>query len=232
MHTGNLGMIWTASYSLRLLRVLSSILAFGLASACNDGSTEQDETDVAKRTVAPWAMWGNSQTVELVGLAGTQTNATTQIVNVQYGRPETWNFLFTAKLLSVQPDVLPTGVNIFFDVAIGLGRSQTTIQAFETYQFSWLAGAGSVLVGKTYRTTSVIVPFRGAFSSAADPYPTVPNTIDHLVAQTIQVDARVTMAPALGERLVFELGAYFAPQSHVRPEWFEGRFPGGEDNGT
>jgi hypothetical protein len=179
--------------------------------------------------LAPWHMWGNSQVVHLIGDANTQTNALTQLVKVAYGRPESFNFLFAATLIAVEPNVAPTGINIYFDVTTGVGRSSTTMMAFETYQFSWLAGAA--IVPRQYRTASVIVPYRSAWSSAADPYPDAPNIIDHLVAQDLQVQVRSTMAPAIGETVDIEVAAYFSPIAHVRPEWHRREYPGNEDNG-
>lgn len=178
---------------------------------------------------APWHLWGNSQTIQLIGNAGTQTDSKQQLVKVSYGRPETFEFLFFARVLSIAPNVAATGINVYFDVTVGLGRASTTIEGFERFQFSWLAGAG--LVNQLYRTDSVIVPYRSQYSSAVDPYPDVPNTIDHLVAQDINCQVRTTMAPAAGEVIDLEVAAYFCPRSHVRPEWIKGEFPGGEDRG-
>jgi hypothetical protein len=62
----------------------------------------------------------------------------------------------------------------------------------------------------------------------------LPPPIEWLPAQDIQCYARASLGP-VGTADI-EVSAWFAPRSHVRPDWFretdESRFRGGEVDGT
>lgn len=180
----------------------------------------------------PWHMWGNSvQTRELVANEiGTQ-----QIVKINYGRPETWHWYFGARIVQ-GPDAQAPGsavMEVYWDLTIGIGRSMSPIQQFEFYSVVWLTSAPVTQHPIKY-STSVIGPVRDQ-SNSLEP----PNLISQIVAQDIQLSARVRLTNAVvaGTPLVAELTAMFSPVTHVRPDWMlldrdvAEQFPGGEIGG-
>ena len=128
----------------------------------------------------PWHLWGNSQRivapVQDSSLAA-RTNSPGQLVKISYKRPETWHWIFAAKLLS-GPDGTVTEqlqVEVAFDLTIGIGRSNIILQsappnldkAFEQY-FSngaaappWCSrGTCSCTVRKCSHPTASFAPMR------------------------------------------------------------------------
>jgi len=168
-------------------------------------------------------MWGTNKRID-IGAFGPASpiNGSEQIVKVGYGRPDTWSFLLQGQLV----DLTTTGaggltIELFFVVLIGLGRTNFRIPAFEHY--TWVNGEQDKLI----YSTEVLGPTR----SAAD---TVENLIRDIPAETIDVGVSYT-ATVTGSMSILSaalnVGAFFAPKVHVRPEWHEGRFPGGETEG-
>ena len=70
-----------------------------------------------------------------------------------------------------------------------------------------------------------------------------PNLIDEIVAQDIQLNVRAALSSPVtprtnNKRVVLDVGAQWAPKTHVRPDWYqldgtplEAQFPGGEVGG-
>lgn len=193
-------------------------------------------------------MWGNSQTVTINSEAfGTFASFTNQLTSVRYGRPETWHWFFCARLLSVDPaPVNPQVVDLLldFELILGLGRSSTLITqpdptgpktSFERYRWQFAGGVPPSLIGRQIWSNSVLAPNRDQ-SSGATP---VENLVDEIVAQDIQLQARVS--PGGNNNYVYtaqmQIDAYWAPKNHVRPDWFhptgplEQQFPGDELGG-
>lgn len=175
------------------------------------------------KTEGPWKMWGNSQPIEFQAIGtGTEGNtevpAAAQFLRIDYGRPETWRFLFFAQITnwSVQSEI--ADLQVFFDLTPGLGRAQSTIRGFEHFVFSAPA------VGQSLWSTSVNGPVR-------DPDATdQTNRIELIPAQSITLGARMVVGSLNENDLVQVIvSAYFSPNTHVRPEWYSGQFPGGED---
>lgn len=168
-------------------------------------------------------MWGNSQPIEFqaigTGTEGdTEIPAATQFLRIDYGRPETWRFLFFAQITNwaVQSEIAT--LDVFFDLTPGLGRAQSTIQGFEHYVFAAPA------VGQILWSTSVNGPVRDP--AAVDQT----NRIELIPAQSITLGARLVVGALNANDLVQVIvSAYFSPNTHVRPEWYSGQFPGGED---
>jgi hypothetical protein len=186
---------------------------------CSDGE-RNDEMP----TLSPWHMWGNSVGLRVNHTLALQVDPTLQVARIAYGRPETWNFLLVARILSA--DILTEAgrLEVNWKLTAGLGRSQTTFQSWERYLFIWTPGNIPINVPKY--STQVLAPQRDDAVVAA-------NVITEFVAQDIQLQAtaRYTDATTPIQSLELGLDAYFAPKSHIRPEWYRGEFPGGEDHG-
>lgn len=194
--------------------------------------------------VPPWHLWGNSQTARLEGggFLATQFTSTSQILKVSYRRPETFHWLFFAKLIKVDPipsGIQQAGIQIDFDVIVGIGRSNIIIPSFERYFWRWndtFAGGNLPAApdfNKRYSST-VQAPLR-VFDITV-PAGQQPNVISELVAEDIQVQVRATDVGNYVYTLDYEVGAQFAPKNHLRPDWFldapaEQVFAGSETEG-
>jgi hypothetical protein len=181
--------------------------------------------------LAPWFLWGGSETVDCpyTGIFST-TTATTQLNRISYGRPESWNFFFLCRVvetvLAVPVPTVGQALDVYFDLSIGIGRSQATIQGFERYRFT--ATVGNRLDGQVLYSTAVVGPTRDGN------VPNDVNDIQKFVAQNIQMNVRgvYSTGETHGDVARIEVETFFAPVTHIRPEWFQGSFPGGENHGT
>lgn len=214
----------------------------------------------------PWHLWGGSQIIMtrvVAAVVGPIQLASNQLVKVSYGRPETWNWLLMARLIDgPQAPGFTTRLEVYFDLTVGHGRTmvQTSdpntspssaildIDTFEEYAFEWQASAPK---NRRIYTTEVLAPnriFRNFAPFTNDTGNAVPpeesaSKISQLVAQEIQLQARIFAispapgSPTVGGLVTVEVSAFFAPQSHVRPDWFllekqlSEQFPGGEIGG-
>lgn len=198
---------------------------------------------------APWQMWGTSQTVVVPGgldpRAGQQFS--TQLAKVNYARPDTWSFLFVATL-DVAPAVpgpaTEMRVNCDFDLTVGIGRSSATLISDSIMTSTSSVPPGFVRLQFVYNSPTNQTG-RAKWSSVArseiDDAGTVID-MESFPAQDIQCQARVSVAtdapvnPATETRVT--VSAFFAPRSHIRPEWFSDsdnpndRFRGNETGGT
>lgn len=210
----------------------------------------------------PWHLWGNTQRIVVI----MQTFAEPlpqqiQLIKVAYKRPETWNWLFSARLLSGEPSVaFLQQVTVEFDLTVGIGRSAIQIagpgqfvgngfNAFERYQFVWGPAAGAFPRNAHIYTTEVLAPnrrfsrdppFEDQDGNAVPPAQSA-TTIRSIVAQDIQLNARVSAVTLPGDASIglpveVEVSASFAPMTHVRPDWYlqapdEMVFAGGETQG-
>jgi hypothetical protein len=201
-------------------------------------TTEIEDDDMSKVGAPPWHLWGTTETMKAVS---GQSVPTSQLARIDYKRPETWRFLFFARVLGTTP--AQTGgagrnVVVVFSVQVGLGRSQSTLgdpsgltgAAFELYNIQV-----PTQVGTLFYSTSVHGPQR---DSTVTPSPQTTNDIELLPAQSIQCTARVVAnLDNPGDVALVEVAAYFSPNVHIRPEWFqadqalEAQFPGGENDG-
>lgn len=190
----------------------------------------------------PWHMWGNSQAVTVTLSSGTfSEQARNQLTKISYGRPETWRWLFTARMLN--PGLAPPvgtdlQVSIIWELTVGIGRSFQQNLAFDSWNIL-VTGGTSVLNRLLWANQASQVNNLGRFNNAGiiDPNPP-PNVFSDIVAQDIQLNARVTLllngTPAgYPYSVTIETGAQWAPKTHVRPDWYldgptEMRFPGSE----
>lgn len=197
----------------------------------------------------PWHMWGNSQTIDLfLPAAASQVPATKgQLTRVAYGRPETWHWLFTARLISADnADPLePLQISIVWELTVGIGRSMQQNLGFDNFNILWgtptspsdLAPRGTLL----WATQTYQQPLRRAIFNF-DPLLEPPNLIDEIVAQDIQLNVRAVLSSPVtprtnDKRAQLEIGAQWAPKNHIRPDWLqldvppEAQFPGEEVGG-
>jgi hypothetical protein len=172
----------------------------------------------------PWLMWGNSQVIDYdanilgAGEGGVIVQSPGQVARIDYGRPETWRFLLSAKLLNVGTFSEINSIDVFFDLNIGVGRSQVWLTDFEHYTFP-----NPLVNNEMIWSTSVVGPLR---TPADDP---TLNVVQLLTAETIQVAARARFLDFNAtDHVQVEVTAMFTPNTHIRPEWSNGDFPGGE----
>lgn len=204
------------------------LLPWLLCSGCGGSSALEIESEDDMQQfggIPPWHMWGNSLLVEVPFSVAILYVSTSQIVRLNYARPESFNFLFSAQLARIPEPVNPGQIRVSWDLTVGLGRSRVTLTEFEQYVFTWPGPTNPT--GELKWSTQVVSPLR------VDGTATSTGIVDHIVAEDIQLNARVDFG-GIGpftEPALVQLSAYFSPVSHIRPEWYEGRFPGGEDSG-
>lgn len=197
--------------------------------------------------IPPWHLWGNTQRIDAVvqdSSIAQRTASPGQLVKVEYGRPEVWRWLLSARLLEgpASPAV-STQVEVAFDVIVGIGRAAIIMQspgavqdkAFEQFFFQWgplgpfprqaHLYSSEVLAPNRLLTTDPPFPNQAGFP-VPGAFVTGPSVISELAAQDIQVSCRViALAPpgaaSLGATVTVEVSAQFAPVGHVRPEWYQ-----------
>lgn len=197
----------------------------------------------AAAQVPPWHMWGSTERIVIGSAAFTPltTKRSQQLAKINYKRPDTWTFLLYMRILECDPQ--PTGafqaeVTCGFQVTFGVGRSVATFPDFAFFRRRWLnAGQNPInnpLANPVY-TTSVQAP--GFIYDPATPVnETPPTTVTDIPAQDINVSADIFNFSEYANNITLEVGAFFAPKSHVRPDWFQDReeeqFTGAEVRGT
>lgn len=204
----------------------------------------------------PWHTWGGSEVVRTVtlGLGDAPVQQTVQLARVAYKRPETWNFLFVAKILEGTRMVNPGDsflMKVRFDVTTGHGRSAAQLYnradgasgsgffvfqqpGFENYEFGPGWPSPGPVVKHVIYSTQVYGPNRTTDPAAENRRD---NLITEIVGQDIQVNALVTNQSNYAGTFDVELSVFLAPKAHVRPDWFqidgppEAQFPGEEVQG-
>lgn len=192
--------------------------------------------------LAPWHMWGTSVRSTVVSGATGPANATvvtSQLAKINYKRPENWRFLFWGRLLGGTAGTsATTSVHALFDVFLGVGRSVLDTQKdilgtpanFNAFaQFRWNV-APLTVPGQQNNN----IKYASAVSSPPlDDSTSATTIIDHLTAEDISCRVRLVMSSGdPGVEVQAELGAFFAPNVHIRPDWFSERYLGGEQKGT
>ena len=183
--------------------------------------------------IPPWFMWGTTVDVatKISAIPSPDNTVTQQIARVNYARPDTWSFFFSALVTGSPPAADGViSIQVLWDLIIGVGRSQTSLPGFAFMLFN---GNGVALANSHKWTSATRAPELvdpGTNSYRPD--------FAHFPASDIQLSARVAAfqgggGPAVGAAVRMQLAGYFAPRSHYRPEWNEinPRFPGGENHG-
>src|SRR5262245_7494157 len=181
----------------------------------------------------PWHMWGTTETISIPIAGAAQVRLTQQLGRIQYKRPESWHFLFTQRIVSGEsPPLLSYGWSTRFNVTTGLGRASVTLPSFWVFSAQIVAPA-TLPVGQVLWSNIGIRPpgFTGDTGG----------TLVELVGQDIQISVDVALTSAIFplQPLVLEVGSFWAPKNHIRPDWFndfEGVVPaqvftGGETEG-
>lgn len=212
-------------------RSILSLLSVGLFLSCADytqnpnDDNEPKETETMRKGPPPWHLWGDSKTITVPSSIVVLQTQTAQLAKVSYGRPETFDFFFGAKIIGVNSTATMGTVEVWFDVTVGVGRSHFEIPGFEYFKFAW--SALPVPTNTPKYSTEVLGPVRIDAT-------TIDNRIGEITAQDIQVTARVLYGSfgVPNSQATVEVTSYFAPRSHIRPEWFRGEFAAGEDAGS
>jgi len=205
------------------------------------GCALETEDDVSF-ALAPWHLWGNAipLNTKVGGIGFMQTNPG-QLVKVNYARPETWRFLFGFSFLTLPPNDAANKLTVLvdFDLIVGIGRTSISMHSFA--QFSRADTPSNLAaLGTLWTTAAYTSPVTVDYTAAAPVSASVP--VETFVAQDIQCSARVRAAGGItglaGKPLGVQVHAYFAPNVHIRPEWFTdergdgSRFRGQESGGT
>jgi len=190
----------------------------------------------------PWHLWGGSETVELfINPASPATEfpvQTVQLARVSYKRPDTFNCLLVAKMLSGPFAGAGDGfaVNVVFDLILGLGRANVILPAFQTLSWIWNTIADAPVNSPLYATTGRAVQAQTNVGGVVTRDREDP--AQELVAQDIQCSARAQGGGNITGTVRLELSSFFAPVAHVRPDWYqdgetpiEAVFPGAEVGG-
>jgi len=179
-------------------------------------------------SMPPWQRWGSTEQITIPFVSVAQRSNTATLSRVAYKRPDTFHFLFGARLIvAPEPAVgIHATITVGFNVLVGVGSSVLKIELFEQFRFDWIGPAAPPL-GLLW-STQVVAPDRNVLGVSG-------NICNELVGQDITIDAVCTnfFGPT---QAVVEATAFLAPKNHVRPDWFahgppEVMFTGAEDGG-
>ena len=195
--------------------------------------------------IAPWHMWGSSvqhaSTLQAVSPSPFDPQGETrQIARVSYKRPDSWTFLFGLVLTRAPDLVAATNVTIRvdFDITVGVGRASMTLangavdgRGFGRLEILYTTPVTQRRPFATWTTVVRTPPVEGPQGAP------LRQVIDRFPAEDIQCSARIfgtSGAPLLGTAFEVEVHAYFAPSTHVRPDWYgeSAPFRGNETGGT
>jgi len=197
-------------------------------------------------SISPWHMWGTHANVVIPSTAiGVQT-ITQQLGRIEYKRPETWSFFLGGQIISGSTTAAVVVVSARLNLLFGVGRSvmDTTTQGTagivqEAFGFfRWRVPVSGL-------TMPASVDHANKYTTSVRTAPLVENDdatrekIDWIPAQDIQVQASVEMITADPAAFcTVRLTAFFAPRTHVRPDWWRHarmgeaeKFLGGETEG-
>lgn len=180
-------------------------------------------------------MWGTS-----VRLGANKIGVGQQLTKIDYKRPDTWSFWFGASIVSgvVNANVDDQLVGVHIDIMTGVGRSMflteqrgqipgappdplayLTLNSFCSFQWVIPPGtiAGRQLQNFKY-TTQVQTPLTD------DDDANSAKLVEWIPASNINVQCSAVTVQRSGDPanpVEVEVHAYFAPRSHVRPDWFQ-----------
>lgn len=182
---------------------------------------------MAETTIPPWHMWGSSSNAELQGSPLVSSSVeTNQLARIEYRRPDTWSFLFVCKFLDILV-ASPVAIAVDFQLIIGVGRETVTLNPFIRFEFGAAELLPSVPVVKYATQAQSPPPSPFLFS------PVTVNTTTEFPAQSISCNAIVFSEGSInaGNVAKFNVAAFFAPRTHIRPDWFKHDFTGAETRG-
>jgi hypothetical protein len=212
------------------------------------------------QAMPPWHMWGNTErlTVPVETTEAPRAGSVQQLIKISYKRPETWHWLFKARLVSGPDNTAAFFTRIFvrWNLIAGIGRStilmvgefrpppapNIDLRPFERYIFQWGPVDTAFPRDATIYTTQANSPPREFQGDG--PFPDTGPAIAQIVAQDIQLSANIVAlthednVAAVGQPVTVELSAQFSPKTHVRPDWMqldapvEAQFAGAETGGT
>lgn len=179
----------------------------------------------------PWHMWGSTQTVRITPVGGTTVERSLQIARINYRRPDVWRFFVAGSVVGAGIASDQITVRMYFDLILGVGRSvfDTSTELLSTntqwVPLIWTLPALQNLAAIDKKwTTETSTP---SLSTG------VVQLMRWFPAQDVQCKARVQVTSETTEpELTLEATAFFAPSTHLRPDWFSGRFQGEERGGT
>ena len=202
---------------LRRRLFLSAVALLGCGGATDESETDLNAPHTAT-SVTPWHLWGNQRTLDFAGQATVAPPIPTsqQMLKVAYKRPESWHFLFSCKVLASTVAAGGGGVNVSWDLKIGIGLNTIEIPGFVTQGFP-LVGAPSDLIQIWSMTAKQPPQFGGDTSDSR---------VSTFVAQDIQLAATITFFTASASTVKLQLEAQVAPVVHMRPDWFAHEFAG------
>lgn len=200
---------------------------------------------VSALTFSPWHLWGGQAQLSLANGAVPVSNltvASTTLARVSYKRPESWSFLFGARLTG---GTTPAGTSMtcmaLFDIMAGVGRTVLPTEQiiagppeqFDAFvRLRWTVAVGSIPGRQPnnfkYTTSTPSQPLDDTVATSTQ-------VIDRIVAQDLTVSVRFILVDAVANREVSaEFFALMSPLVHVRPDWLKltPSFTGLETGGT
>lgn len=174
----------------------------------------------------PWHLWGGETVWESFGFSALTTLQLTpaqQLVNIDYGRPETWNFFFGCQFYFPPGFVGVSDTICAFDLFFGVGRVNLKAEYFVRLGVDMansVGGAAGSVVTRFARLGRVLRSNEVAVTPEYD-------AVENIPAQNIQClvkDEFLATAPPAKVR--FQAQCFFAPEVHVRPDWFVRKFNG------
>jgi hypothetical protein len=106
------------------------------------------------------------------------------------------------------------------------GSTAGPFPSFKRFAWKWTTG-NTLPVGSQKYANYTVAPIDDETSAA-----TTGQLVNTIVAQDIHCQVGIIFQDTNANDFVsVEYGAYFSPQTHHRPEWHKGMFPGGEDEG-
>jgi hypothetical protein len=182
-----------------------------------------------RNPMPPWQRWGSTERITIPFVSTAQRAASVTLSRVSYRRPDTFHFLFGAKLIVAPSPAVGDHATIdaAFNVLVGVGSTVLRIPVFERFVFDWIGPAAPPVEVLLWSTEVNAPPRNNGF--------TTPNTCSELVGQDITIEAVCTnfFGPT---DAVLEVTSFLAPKNHIRPDWFvdgppEQRFAGSETEG-
>jgi len=172
----------------------------------------------------PWHMWGSTERYNVTIPAGDSgnDNASVQLARIEYKRPETWSFFLAGRVVAGDAPLATITIRLDFDIILGVGRSafQTRArgsQAFQTFRWDLSPGLGVQSLGPKWCTEARTPP-----TDDSDPNSTT--IVSSFPSETISVESRLFAsvgAPQAADlNYVIEASSYFAPRTHIRPDWY------------